>query len=158
MATRTMNASRTASRGSQSVKLLQGVLVNLIDLSLQGKQAHWNVTGREFRSLHKQLDKMVEEQRAWSDEVAERIRSIDDVPDGRVATVSEATELDDFPAGLIGDSQVIALMIERLDVMIERSRTAMHEIGDSDLVSQDLLIKIAGGLEMQRWMLRAQNV
>ena len=35
---------------------LQKVLVDLIELHLQGKQAHWNLVGTNFRDLHLQLD------------------------------------------------------------------------------------------------------
>jgi starvation-inducible DNA-binding protein len=38
---------------------LQGALVDLIDLSLTGKQAHWNVTGRGFKMVHEHLDEVV---------------------------------------------------------------------------------------------------
>ena len=39
---------------------LQKVLVDLIELALQGKQAHWNVVGTNFRDLHLQLDELVD--------------------------------------------------------------------------------------------------
>src|SRR5271155_5799943 len=39
---------------------LQRVLVDLIELHLQGKQAHWNVVGTNFRDLHLQLDEIVD--------------------------------------------------------------------------------------------------
>ena len=35
---------------------LQAVLVDLIELHVQGKQAHWNIVGTNFRDLHLQLD------------------------------------------------------------------------------------------------------
>jgi starvation-inducible DNA-binding protein len=35
---------------------LQGALVDLVDLSLLGKQVHWNIIGPRFRSIHLQLD------------------------------------------------------------------------------------------------------
>ena len=51
---------------------LQGVLVTLIDLSLLGKQAHWNIVGPNFRALHLQLDELIDAWRLASDAVAER--------------------------------------------------------------------------------------
>jgi starvation-inducible DNA-binding protein len=51
---------------------LQGALVDLIDLSLQAKQAHWNLVGKNFRSLHLQLDDVVATARDHSDILAER--------------------------------------------------------------------------------------
>jgi starvation-inducible DNA-binding protein len=38
---------------------LRPVLIDLIALALDGKQAHWHVRGRHFMSLHKQLDALV---------------------------------------------------------------------------------------------------
>ncbi|KRE53271.1 hypothetical protein ASG92_06980 [Arthrobacter sp. Soil736] len=35
---------------------LQRVLTDLIELHVQGKQAHWNLVGTNFRDLHLQLD------------------------------------------------------------------------------------------------------
>jgi starvation-inducible DNA-binding protein len=42
----------------KSAAELQTVLVDLIDLGLQGKQAHWNVVGPQFRTLHLELDEV----------------------------------------------------------------------------------------------------
>ena len=49
---------------------LQDTLVELTDLALQGKQLHWNLVGRGFKSLHEQLDEVVGTARAASDDVA----------------------------------------------------------------------------------------
>ena len=51
---------------------LQAVLVDLVDLSLVAKQAHWNLVGPRFRSIHLQLDEVVDSSRLFSDTVAER--------------------------------------------------------------------------------------
>src|SRR3954466_631708 len=66
---------------------LQRVLVTLIDLSLIGKQAHWNVVGPHFRSLHLQLDEMIDAWREAADVVGERAVALGHAPDGRAATV-----------------------------------------------------------------------
>ena len=62
---------------------MQKVLVDLIELHLQGKQAHWNLLGSNFRDLHLQLDEIVDAAREFSDEIAERMRAVYLVPDGR---------------------------------------------------------------------------
>src|ERR1700704_509431 len=72
---------------------LQKVLVDLIELHLQAKQAHWNVVGTNFRDLHLQLDEIVDIAREASDTIAERMRAIDAMPDGRSDTVTATTTL-----------------------------------------------------------------
>jgi starvation-inducible DNA-binding protein len=51
---------------------LQATLVDLIDLSLVAKQAHWNLIGRQFHDVHLHLDELVNLARTYTDEVAER--------------------------------------------------------------------------------------
>ncbi len=57
-------------------KALQGALVDLIDLSLQAKQAHWNLIGHHFPGPHSQLDDVVSSARARADAVAERAMAL----------------------------------------------------------------------------------
>ena len=70
---------------------LQAVLVDLIELGIQGKQAHWNVVGANFRDMHLQLDEIIAVARALSDQVAERMRALQALPDGRSETVTATT-------------------------------------------------------------------
>ena len=51
---------------------LQATLVELVDLSLIGKQLHWNIFGRPFKPLHEHLDELVDSWRDLADTVAER--------------------------------------------------------------------------------------
>jgi starvation-inducible DNA-binding protein len=70
---------------------LQLVLVDLVELHIQGKQAHWNVVGSNFRDLHLLLDEVVASAREASDTVAERMRALYAVPDGRSDTIAATT-------------------------------------------------------------------
>src|SRR5437588_1063791 len=72
---------------------LQATLVELIDLSLIGKQLHWNVTGPLFRPLHLHLDELVDSWRTLSDTVAERAVALGFIPDGQTRVVAESSEL-----------------------------------------------------------------
>ena len=78
---------------------LQAVLVDLIELHVQGKQAHWNIVGTNFRDLHLQLDEIIDAARDFADDLAERMRALHALPDGRSSTVSKSTALAEFPHG-----------------------------------------------------------
>src|SRR5882757_11275009 len=82
------NEVHSFTASSSLAENLQRVLVDLIELHLQGKQAHWNVIGTNFRDLHLQLDELVDFAREGSDTIAERMRALDAIPDGRSDAVA----------------------------------------------------------------------
>lgn len=150
-------ATLTATAPPQVVsRALQESLVELIDLALQAKQYHWNVIGPHFRAVHLHLDEITDAVRLWYDDVAERLATIGVAPDGRTSSVAAATPLPEAPAGQVRDLLAVEQMTARLSQVAERVNSRAGEVGDSDLVTQDLLIEVAAGLEKQAWMLRAQ--
>jgi starvation-inducible DNA-binding protein len=140
---------------TQSAPVLQAALVDLLDLGLQGKQAHWNVQGPNFRSVHLQLDELVEQLIAWQDEVAERISAIGGSPDGRAATVAQTSQVPPLPAGPLPDAAVVQAFAERLDAVARRLEASFTAVED-DLPSQDVLIGTVAGLDKAAWFFRAQ--
>lgn len=147
------------SEASVSVKnILQSNLETLIDLSLVLKQAHWNVVGANFRSVHLQLDEIIVTTRAATDEIAERIVTIGKCPDGRAKTVAGGSHLKEFPDGFHNVSEMISEVADRLLVAIVKVRTAIDQLGEIDPVSEDLLIGISAQLEKHLWMVQAQEV
>src|SRR5271154_204405 len=94
---------------------LQGMLVELIDLALVGKQLHWNVTGPLFRPLHEQLGELVDAWRELSDVVAERAAALGYAPDGQAGAVAAVTELKPLTRGSLDGHVVIRELSERLN-------------------------------------------
>ena len=139
------------------VRNLQAVLVDLIELHLQGKQAHWNLVGVNFRDLHRQLDEIVDTAREASDTVAERMRAIRAVPDGRSDTISATTTLPGFPAGEVPTSDVVRLVGDRLIATVATVRQVHDEVDADDPASADLLHAIINNLEKYLWMVRAEH-
>src|SRR2546421_12938338 len=82
---------------------LQATLVELVDLSLLGKQLHWSVVGREFRPLHLHLDELIDSWRELGDTVAERAVALGYFPDGQAAAVTEGSEVEPVERGAIED-------------------------------------------------------
>ena len=140
---------------SQSTTTLQTVLVNLIDLGLVTKQAHWNVCGPNFKSVHVHLDDLNDQLLAWQDEVAERITAIGDYPDGRAVTVSSTSSVAPCEAGALRDTDVVRDFAHRLAALSSKI-SAMFDDVEADLPSQDILIGIVAGLDKEAWFFRAQ--
>ena len=69
---------------------LQKLLPELVALSLDAKQAHWNMTGPAFLPLHALTDRIAEDTRAWADRIAERAVALGFYVDARPATVAAA--------------------------------------------------------------------
>jgi starvation-inducible DNA-binding protein len=136
--------------------VLQDCVVDLIDLALVGKQAHWNVIGTHFRSVHLQLDELVALARKHADDVAERAAAIGGSPDGRPATVGRDTGVPELDAGWRTDDDLVAAVVETLATLIARFRHRIAETEETDLVTQDLLITVSAGLEKAHWMWQAQ--
>lgn len=135
---------------------LQATLVELLDLSLVGKQLHWSVVGPLFRPLHLQLDELVDSWRDLSDTVAERAVAIGYFPDGQADAVTKGSETAKVEPGPIEDQAVIRQLARRLAESSERIRSRMDRIADLDAASQDVLIGVVRELEKQLWMTRAQ--
>jgi starvation-inducible DNA-binding protein len=140
----------------KSAAELQTVLVDLIDLGLQGKQAHWNVVGPKFRALHLELDEVVEDSRKWSDEVAERLRAVGVAADGRASEIAEHSGLVSLPEGIIGDKDVLIRVTEQLATVAARARAGIDRLNGADKVTEDILIGVVEGLEKHLWMFRSQ--
>ncbi|RDS64085.1 MULTISPECIES: Dps family protein [unclassified Streptomyces] len=136
---------------------LQDTLVDLLGLSLIGKQAHWAIVGPRFRSIHLQLDEVVTLARTHADTVAERCAAIGVAPDGRPETIAGAFALPGPEEGWLRDTRVVQLVVDALGSAVTRLRERVAATAEPDPVTQDLLITITGDLEKQRWMFDAEN-
>ena len=136
---------------------LQRVLVDLIELHLQGKQAHWNVVGSNFRDLHLQLDEVVDFAREASDTVAERMRALDAVPDGRSDTVAATTSLPEFPAYERSTEDVVDLIAGRIYAAVATLRDVHDPVDAEDPSTADILHQLIDGLEKLAWLLKSEN-
>jgi starvation-inducible DNA-binding protein len=136
---------------------LQRILVDLIELHLQGKQAHWNVVGTNFRDLHLQLDELVDFAREGSDIIAERMRALDAVPDGRSDTVVVTTSLPRFPANEHNTTEVVDLITTRIYATVGTLRAVHDAVDAEDPTTADILHEQIDGLEKLAWLIKSEN-
>ncbi|RFA09179.1 DNA starvation/stationary phase protection protein [Subtercola boreus] len=156
-ATRRQNAERGFKAPKDLTDAMQAVLVDLIELHVQGKQAHWNVVGKNFRDLHLQLDEIIDAAREFSDTIAERMRALHAVPDGRSDTVAATTSLPEYPNGEIDTAETVDLVVVRLEATVGTMRDVHDTVDEADPTSADLLHAIIEKLEQYAWMVGAEN-
>jgi starvation-inducible DNA-binding protein len=136
---------------------LQQLHVDLIDLHLQGKQAHWNVVGKNFRDLHLQLDEVIDAAREFSDQVAERMRAIYITPDGRAETIAAQSSLATFPADEVDTAETVDLITDALYATAGTARRIHDAVDAEDPTTADLLHAILEKLEQFAWMIDSEN-
>lgn len=156
-ATKRQNAEKGFVASKTLRRDLQAVLVDLLELSMQGKQAHWNVVGRNFRDTHRQLDEIIDAARGFSDTIAERMRALHAVPDGRSDTVSETTTLPEYPQGEVDTAETVDLITVRLEAVVGTMREVHDAVDAEDPTSADLLHAVIESLEQFAWMVSAEN-
>lgn len=137
---------------------LQAVLADLIELHIQGKQAHWNIVGANFRDLHLQLDVIVDAARLFADDMAERMRALQALPDGRSATVANSTSLAPFPDGLISTKDAIDRIVAALEAAVNTIRKVHDQVDEEDPTTADLLHAYIAKFEQFAWLVGAETM
>ena len=137
-------------------RILNERLAELIDLKLQIKQAHWNVKGPNFISLHKLFDEFAGTVEEQIDETAERITALGGTAEGTLAAVASRTSLPAYSVTLTSGRGHIDALASAMAAVGKVTRLAIDEtagLGDAD--SADLLTGISRELDKQLWFLEA---
>ena len=138
------------------VKLLNARLADAIDLSLQAKQAHWNVKGPHFIALHELFDKVAEHAEEHVDAIAERITALGGTAYGTLRAVSAGTTLRAWPEKVVSGRQHVDAMAVGLAQFGKAARAAI-EIADDldDEVTADLFNEITASTDKDLWFVEA---
>jgi starvation-inducible DNA-binding protein len=141
-----------------AIAALQDVLIDVAELASQAKQAHWNVRGATFLSVHRWLDELAETLRTHTDTLAERIATLGGWPDACSETLGERTTLESLPFGRLTTGQALTAM----DAGLERIAAVATSWLDNpavgrDPVTADLLTGICRDVQNQQWFARAQQ-
>ena len=91
---------------SKSVKVLQQLTVDLLALHNIYKEAHWDLTGPLFVSLHEYFQQQADFYLQQADLFAERVLHLGAYVDGRFSTVARTTRLAELPEGYLTDDHV----------------------------------------------------
>jgi len=154
-----MNSAQTQDTNqTKLIALLNNNLAAAIDLKLQAKQAHWNLKGENFISLHELFDKVASEADDYADALAERIVQLGGIAAGTLQAVTDSTTLKTYPKDLQKSSAHVNALGAAIQVVADTARKLIDEsdaLGDK--VTADLCTEIARGLDKMHWFVIAHN-
>ena len=139
-----------------SVDLLNQQLADALDLTLQAKQAHWNVKGPNFIALHELFDDVVEELFEHVDDLAERAVALGGAALGTARIAARVSRLAEYPLDIgSGHEHMVALSaaIASFGASARAGIDTANALGDAD--TADLFTEISRGVDKLLWKVEA---
>ena len=144
---------------AQSVELLNTHLAAAIDLYGQVKQAHWNVRGPGFLSVHRLLDEVAGAVDAHADLLAERARGLGGVAYGTIQLASKRSFLVPYTLEIANVAEHVFAVSSALAAFgqsIQEAAGSSAKCGDT--TTADLFTEISRGIDQQLWLVESHEV
>ena len=145
-------------RRSKLNALMNQRLADVVDLQTQLKQAHWNVKGPHFISLHQLFDQIAEEVEEYVDLIAERIVQLGGIAEGTARVAAARSRLEEYPLTIGEGSAHVTAVAKALATFGREARVSVEEAGkmnDADTV--DIFTEISRGLDKWLWFVEAHS-
>jgi len=141
---------------SKVVDVLNARLAEAIDFKAQAKQAHWNVKGPHFYSLHLLFDKIAEATEEAIDEIAERAVALGGTALGTLQLTAQRTKLPDYPTDISSGRLHVEALSRSAAAWGKSLRNAIDEATEfRDADTADLFTGISREADKYLWMLEA---
>lgn len=136
-------------------KLLGQRLADALDLESQCKQAHWNVRGPSFYSMHLLFDKIAEDAEDYVDLIAERMAQLGGQPHGTIRAAAKTTSLPEYPLDASDGMDHIEALSTALAAFGNKVREDIGTTDPLDKGTSDMFTEISRGTDSWLWMVEA---
>ena len=144
--------------GQANKKIVEGltkVLADTFVLYFKTHGFHWNVEGINFKSYHELFEEQYNELWTVTDEIAERIRALDEYAPTTFASLIEKSDIKEQSKKLSANDMVKELANDNAK-MAELIFPVLREAEDAgDEATVDMLIARVAVHEKAAWMLRS---
>jgi len=141
---------------TEVIDLLNARLADAIDLKTQAKQAHWNVKGTQFMSLHELFDSVATHLDDQADMLAERVTALGGIALGTARAVASTSSLPEYDLNAVTGEQHVRALARGLAQLANAARAAINrstELGDQG--TADLFTEIVRAADKDLWFLEA---
>lgn len=149
-----------AKTRAASIEALNQALADVSDLYSQAKQAHWNVRGPYFFTLHKLFDEVAGMTEEPIDDIAERIVQLGGVAQGTVRMAAKNSGLAEFDvsgkdaaADPLAYAKALAVRYAACAKSVREKIDSTAAAGDAD--TADLLTAVSRALDKSLWFIEA---
>ncbi len=140
------------------VGVLNKTLASLADLYAQLKQAHWNIKGESFISLHLLFDKVAEEIEEQVDVVAERITAMGGTALGTIQEIAKNTNLRVYPLDIFSAKDHVEHLTHNIAILGELSRKNIDLTDElNDMVTNEIYVNLTKILDTNLWFIEAYS-
>lgn len=138
------------------IALLNQNLADAIDLGLQAKQAHWNIKGPQFVSLHAMFDEMAEVLEELADELAERAVELGGLAEGTLQSVAAVSRLPAYDQTLLAGMEHVRVLGLALAQLTRSTRAAIEvATAGGDATTADVFTEVTRATDKLLWKLSA---
>jgi starvation-inducible DNA-binding protein len=138
------------------VSVLNQQLADIFDLYSQTKQAHWNVKGAQFYSLHELFEKLAVELAEFADMIAERATALGGLALGTVRLSAANSQLAELPLEVTDSLPIVEALAERYAALAASMRQAIETAeGEKDADTADLVTEVSRALDKALWFLES---
>jgi starvation-inducible DNA-binding protein len=158
-----VRSTQTFAAGKESRRIVEGlnaVLANEYALFTKTLNYHWNMTGPRFHSLHTFLEGHYHELLAVMDDIAERVRILDDHPISTVHGMLERMEIKDGTDRTPSTEDMLRILLRDHTMIQGQLRELVGSAGlfAHDPGTQDLLTGTLQKHEKMGWMIKSHLI
>lgn len=151
----TAQTSASTRTSSPVVRGLNQLLADSYALMANTHHAHWNVEGPDFFALHEAFEHQYKNLFEAIDEIAERVRALDELAIGGLRTLAAQAGIDEFKSPLAAKDYVAGLVVAHEKAVADAISLRDAAGSANDLETQDLAIGRIQWHQKTLWMLKS---